>query len=63
MEFQQLLELIHHVSDSGLTSFEYEEHNLFIKMKSESQKIEVVEGVVKNTPVERSQINENCNKS
>ncbi len=58
MEFQQLLELIHHVSDSGLSSFEYEEQNLFIKMKSKSQKIEVVEGVVKNTPVERSQINE-----
>ena len=58
MEFQQLLELIHHVSDSGLTSFEYEEQNLFIKMKTGSQKIEVVEGVVKTAPIERIQTNE-----
>jgi len=58
MEFQNLLELIDHVSDSGLTSFEYEEQNLFIKMKADNRKIEMVEGVVKNTPIERSHSNE-----
>lgn len=41
MEFQNLLELIDHVSNSNLSNFEYEETGLTIKMEAGNKKTEV----------------------
>lgn len=43
MEFQNLLDLIQRVSDSNLTSFEYEEEKMSIKMKAENREVEILE--------------------
>ena len=37
MEFEQIIQLIDHISDSKLTSFQYEGENIHLSMKCEKE--------------------------
>ena len=45
MEFEQLLQLIDHVSDSKVTSFQYEGDNIKLSMKCGKETKIIVNGV------------------
>lgn len=57
MELNSILELIQRVSDSNLTSFEYEEEKMSIKMKAENREVEVVTIDSKNITGTKQQTN------
>lgn len=48
MKFEQILQIIDHVSDSKLASFEYEGDNVKLSMKCGKKKKIIVDGVDKN---------------
>ncbi|MDO4307401.1 MAG: acetyl-CoA carboxylase biotin carboxyl carrier protein [Eubacteriales bacterium] len=48
MEFEQILQIIDHVSDSKLTSFEYEGDNVKLSMKCGKKTKIIADGVDKN---------------
>ncbi|MFA9465908.1 MAG: acetyl-CoA carboxylase biotin carboxyl carrier protein [Velocimicrobium sp.] len=55
MELENILELIHHVSDSKLTTFMYEENDFSIKMKVGNQEFSSRDGAVLEHSFEKRQ--------